>query len=348
MKTIIKRLIAIGLPLLVSAVALAYFSPSATTQAASCVKGDKYTDFTGYVTGKDTLTVETKGGKKLCNDVKVNFASFVIHNDYNGKGFANNPTALPQTQYYLKTVTVKKGTTGKTTVTVSVPDACTNYQIDAYIGKVQTKITTSEGLVGTNAIAAKLFQKTKTDCSLPKVDACNTTTGKVEKVEAGKENTPPHTSDLSKCDDVTVCDTKTGTIVTITKYTADSDKNRYVDKDSDKCKVETCDTSTGTIVLVEKGKENTPPYSTTLDKCRDVTVCDAETGDIVTISKDKANQNPDRYVDQTSDKCKDTPEVPEEIPSTGPAEIISGVMGLGSLAGAGSMYLRSRRTLLGK
>lgn len=341
--SIVKKLALFGGIIALSAAALVSFGTTPQASATSCVKGDKYTDFTGSYSGRDTMTVETKNGVKLCNDVIVHFASFVAPDNYNGKGFKNNPTAIPQSQYYIRTVTLKKGTTGKTTVTVQVPNDCTNYQIDAYIGPVQTKITTSEGFINTNAIVGKLFQKTKTDCTVPKVDACNTETGIVEKVEKGKENVAPHTTDLSKCK-VTVCDTTTGDIVTISKELANSDKNRYVDKDSDKCKKKTCDTSTGTIVLVEKGKENTPPYSTNFDKCDKVSVCDTSTtpGKIVTVTKDVANSDKNRYVDPGSDKCKDEP---KEIPSTGPAEIISGITGVGALAGSTSMYIRSRRAL---
>ncbi len=339
----LKKIALLGGAITLAAIGFVSFGDT-SVQAASCTKGSKYTDFTGSYSGRDTMTVQTKGGKLLCNDVDVNFASFVAPDNYNGKGFANNPTAIPQSQYYVKTITLKKGTNGKTTHTVKVPDACTNYQIDAYIGPIQTKITTSEGLVGTNAIVGKLFQRTKDDCSVPRV---------------------------------TVCDTKTGTIVTIDKDKAEADKDRYVDKDSDKCKVkacntktglyemvqrgkentppystdfskckvETCDTSTGTVVKVDKGQENTPPYSTNLDKCKTVKVCDTSTvpGKVVTVTKDVAKSDTDRFVDPDSDKCKE--KEPEEIPSTGPAEIISSVAGVGSLAGAGAMYLKSRRTL---
>ena len=177
---------------------------------------------------------------------------------------------------------------------------------------------------------------------------------------------------------IKVCDTKTGTVVTITKQQAEANPERYVDKNSDKCKVKTCDTSTGTIVMVERGKENTSPYSTDLSKCKvtvcdietksvvtinkhealsnpsryvdknderckdKVTVCDAKTGDIVTITREQAEADKERYVDATSDKCAD---VPEEIPSTGPVEILSGITGVGALAGSTSMYVRSRRAL---
>lgn len=372
-----KKIALFGGFITVSAVALVLATVTTPAAAASCVKGDKATDFTGTIVSKDTMSIVTKSGGKLCDDVKVNFSSFKLPLTYNGKGFSNNPTAIPQYLYANKTVTLKKGTTGKTTVTVSVPDECTPHQIDAYLGEVRTSIETSEGLKG-KRIVGEIFNKTKDDCSEPvkvcdtktgtivtvtkkqaeanpdryvdkdsdkcKVKACDTSTGTIVMVEKGKENTSPYTTDLDKCEKVTVCDTKTGTIVTITKDVAQSDTNRYVDKDSDKCKVSTCDTSTGTIVKIEKGKENTPPYSTNLDKCEKVTVCDTKTGTVVSVTKDVAQSDTSRYVDQNSEKCKE-PEIPAEVPSTGPAEIISGIAGIGSVAGAGSMYIKSRRVL---
>lgn len=46
-------------------------------------------------------------------------------------------------------------------------------------------------------------------------------------------------------------------------------------------------------------------------------------------------------------RCVDVPaETPKEIPSTGPAELIGGAMGLSSIAGAGIYYRNSRRKLI--
>jgi hypothetical protein len=306
--SIIKKLALFGGLIAVSAAAFVSFGTAPSALAESCTKGTKYTDFTGSYSGRDTMTVQTKNGVKLCNDVDVHFASFIAPANYNGNGFKNNPTAIPQSQYYIRTVTLKKGTTGKTTVTVKVPDDCTNYQIDAYIGPVQTKITTSEGFIGTNAIVGKLFQKLKSDCTVPKVETCDTSTGTIVKVDKGKENTYPYTTDLSKCK-ATVCDTQTGAVVTINKHEALSNPSRYVDQNDARCK----------------------------DK---VTKCDTKTKSIVTITREAAEADTARYVDQNSDVC-----TPTEIPSTGPAEIVSGIAGVGALAGSTSMYIRSRRAL---
>lgn len=68
-----------------------------------------------------------------------------------------------------------------------------------------------------------------------KIKACNITTGVIESVEPGKENTHPYTTDLSRCEKVKVCEISTKTIVEVTRKEAE-DTNRYADENSDKCK----------------------------------------------------------------------------------------------------------------
>ena len=342
----------------------------APVRAASCVDGDKATDFVGTIVSSDTMTVETKNGGKLCADVAVNFSSFKLPLTYNGNGFSNNPTAIPQYIYANKTVTLKKGTNGQTTQTIAVPDACTPYQIDAYLGEVRTSIETSEGLKG-KRIVGQIFDRTKTDCSVPKVTVCDTHTGGIvtidkETAEANKDRYVDQNSDKCK---VKACNTNTGLYEMVQKGTENTSP---YSTDFTKCKVKTCDTSSGTIVKVDKGQENTPPYSTNLDKCEKVTVCNTVTGETATITKDEAsgaNYTTDtsqcdevtvcntatgkvvtltrhdaqaaKYVDKDSEKCREV----TEVPSTGPVEIVSGIAGIGSVAGASSMYLRSRRQL---
>ncbi|MCA9340027.1 MAG: DUF11 domain-containing protein, partial [Candidatus Saccharibacteria bacterium] len=78
---------------------------------------------------------------------------------------------------------------------------------------------------------------TTKDCVPEKVKACNTTTGKIEDVEKGKENTAPYTTDLSKCapkpELVTACNLKTKKI----EYNVDKSKidNVNYTLDLDKC-----------------------------------------------------------------------------------------------------------------
>lgn len=288
-------------------------------EATSCTAGSSYKDFTGTLDSKDTITVWTKDNLKLCSDVSINITSYTIDNpNYNGQQFKNNPTAIPQSKFATKTVIMKKGTNGKTTLTVDVPNECTPYQIDAYIGKPQTVIDTSEGLKGTNAIVYRLFDKTKDDCSVPKVTACNTTTGVIGPVDKANANKSPYTTDLSKCE------------------------------------VPACNTTTGVISSVNKADANKAPYTTNTDKCTSVTVCVKETGEKKSVTKDEAKDTT-KYGGVNDAACNPTPtpetpvtvtpETPKTIASTGPAEIISGVVGAGSVAGATTLYVRSRRNL---
>lgn len=277
-----KQLIGLFAGFVVATAAVVALSVTATTpvSATSCVSGTSYKDFGGSRTGNDTLTVWPKA--PLCKDVDVNFTTFkVLNKNYNGRPFANNPTALPQQSYWNKTITLKKGSVSKVTVKMSLPDECTPYQIDAYIGPVQTKVTTSAGLVGTTAIVAKLFDKTKTDCTSP----------------APKM--------------VEVCDPATGQVITV----KESEAGKYKPVDDEACK--------------------------------EVQVCDPETGEVISVKTTEA----DKYKPVDDEACAENPgkggedDTPEELPSTGPAEAISALLGTGSLAGAGTAYVRSRRAL---
>lgn len=299
--SIIHKLAVAGVLVVAALAANAVVQP-VLAAASGCTNGTSYKDFNGTRTGRDTLTVWPK--KKLCKDAKVNFTTFeVLNKNYNGKPFKNNPTALPQASIWNKTVTLKKGSTSKVTVKMGLPDDCTPYQIDAYVGPVQTKITTSAGLKGTRAIVAKLFDKLKDDCTPPapvKVKACNTITGKIEDVVKGKENTPPHTTDLSKCapkpEKVEACNTDTGEIEFVDKgkentppHTTDLSKCEEVPEPE---MVEACNTETGQIEEVEEGKENTPPYTTDLSQCEKIPACNTETGVIEQVLPGKANTPP--------------------------------------------------------
>lgn len=208
------------------------------------------------------------------------------------------------------------------------------------------------------------------DCAPEKVKACNTKTGIVEDVDKGKENTPPHTTDLSKCDKpepepemVKACNTKTGVIEDVEKgkentapYTTDFSK---CDKPTPEPEmVEACNTKTRVIEDVTKGTENTPPHTTDLSKCtqtppvKNVKVCDETKGKIITVPETEA----DKYGPRNSKKCQPAtptptptpkptpkPEAPSELPTTGPVEVLQAVIGVGSLTAAGYYFVTSRR-----
>ncbi len=345
-----KKLLSIITGFLVAAVAIAVTNTASTPVAAeTCTTGAKYTDFEGSYSGRDTMTVWTKGNKKLCNDVKVNFASFKAPDNYNGKGFKNNPTALPQSQFYNKTVTLKKGTDGKTTVTVQVPNACTNYQIDAYIGPVQKTITTSEGFIDTNAIVGKLFQRTKTDCT---VKVCNPATGEIIKVDEDEASDYKPVGEVA-CTSFPVCDFSSKTVKTIKGYQFDSNtmsKNvKAAECQPEPSKVRVCNPANGQIIDVKESDAS--KYKPVGDEaCEDLEICVLDSGNTRTIKGYQYDSS--KYSKDLDDAaCTETPgkggETPEVIAHTGPAEVVSAFLGTGSLAGAATAYIRSRRALRG-
>lgn len=300
LRGVIAALVVVGVGVL-GVFALQASSITGAFAADSCVNGTKYTDFDGSYSGRDTMTVWPI--KPLCKDANVNFGSFTINNTYNGQGFKNNPTALPQTAFYNRTVTLKKGTSGKTTVTVKVPDACTDYQIDAYVGPVQTKITTNAGLVNTTAIVGKAFQRLKNDCSPKMVKVCNPATGKIISVpesEAGKYKPEGDKA----CQLVKVCNPATGQIITVPA----SEASKYKPVDDAACKpkpkyVQVCDPATGKIISVPESEAD--KYKPVDDKaCQSkpkmVKVCDPSTGKIISVPEADA----DKYKPVDDKACK--------------------------------------------
>lgn len=83
--------------------------------------------------------------------------------------------------------------------------------------------------------------------------------------------------------------------------------------------------------------------SITIEKPADVTVCRDDK--IVTIPE---NERLESDLPKDSEQCQPVPPVKErpDLPSTGPAEVITGALGFGSLAGAGYYFRTSRRNLL--
>ena len=304
-----------GFAAIVATVVALGAAASTPVSATSCVNGTSYKDFYGSRTGSDTLTVWPKA--PLCKDANVNFTTFeVLNKNYNGQPFSQNPTAIPQASYWNKTVTLKKGSASKVTVKMTIPNACTPYQIDAYVGPVQTKITTSAGLVNTTAIVGKIFDKTKNDCTPPAkmVKVCNPATGQIITVkETDASKYKPVGDDA--CKSIKVCDLKTGKIVTIKGYQFDSSKHSK-DLNNPACKpapnkINVCVIATGEVIEID---ENTFDANT---QTKDLTKCDTP----------------------------ETPETPEELPSTGPVEALSALFGTGALAGTTTAYVRSRRAL---
>ena len=313
---------------------------SSPVSATACTNGSKYSDFSGSYDGNNTLTVWTKGNKKLCKDVNVNFTSYKILNNYDGKGWSNNPTALPQTKFFNKTVTLKKGTDGKTSVQLQVPDACTPYQIDAYIGPVQNEIKTKEGLIGTNAIVYQLFKATKTDCNPPvekTIEVCRLSDKKYPVTIKEKEFDPKKYSKNPED-----CKPKEKTIevcrlsdkkypVTIKESEFDSEK---YSKDPKDCAAEDKDIKVCRLsdkkypVTIKESEFDSSEYSKDPNDCKET-------------PEEKCPVPGKEHLPKDSEDCEE--DTPTELPETGPAEAFASLIGAGALTGTTATYLRSRR-----
>lgn len=84
--------------------------------------------------------------------------------------------------------------------------------------------------------------------------------------------------------------------------------------------------------------------SVVVPKPKEIVVC--REGEIITIPEDEKLETD---LPEDSEECQPKPpekEQPPEIPSTGPAEVISGIVGASSIAGAGYYLRSSRRNLL--
>lgn len=180
------------------------------------------------------------------------------------------------------------------------------------------------------------------DCVPEKVKACNTTTGKIEDVEKGKENTAPYTTDLSKCapkpEFVTACNLKTKKI----EYNVDKSKidNVNYTLDLDKCKetpkpeeIQVCRLDDKKVVMISKDEYNAhkDKYSTVLNDC---------------ASKPEMCPIPGKeMLPKDSADCKQAPTVPAELPETGLGDSLVQLLGAGSMVGMASAFVASRRAM---
>lgn len=338
-----KKLFALLAGFVVTAAAVAVLSGAADpVSAASCVNGTKYTDFDGSRSG-NTLTVWPK--KKLCKDAKVNFTSFkVLNKNYNGKPFKNNPTALPQESAWNKTVTLKKGSTSKVSVTLPVPDPCYPYQIDAYVGPVQTKITTSAGLVNTTAIVAKLFDKTKTNCNPPvekTIQVCRLSdkkypvTIKESEFDSKKYSKNPADCKPPVVKEITVC-RLSDKAYPVTIKESEFDETKYSKNPAD------CDEEDKDIIVCRLSDKE---YPVTIKESEfDSAKYSKDAADCEEAPEEKCPVPGKENLPADSEDCEeDEAPTPEELPKTGPAEAFASLVGAGALAGTATTYFKSRR-----
>ncbi len=105
-------------------------------------------------------------------------------------------------------------------------------------------------------------------------------------------------------------------------------------------KVLVCNPETGEIISVAKADEGKYKPANS-PECEDIKVCILATKALDTIKKSEFDET--KHTTDLS-KCK----AGEVLPSTGPTDIIMGITGMGSLAGAGYYWRSSRKQLIDK
>lgn len=143
-----------------SAVAINTPSVSATN---TCVDGSKRSNLSVTWNSTSKVSVHTVSNKPLCADTTLYFSSYTMPDNYNGAPFANNPTASPQSIFSSKSVVLKKGTTGTAQMSIQLPEACKNIQVDLYYAP-EIKTVGPEGH-GKQYITGKIIKKTVNECT---------------------------------------------------------------------------------------------------------------------------------------------------------------------------------------
>lgn len=162
--------------------------------------------------------------------------------------------------------------------------------------------------------------------------------------------------DLAECDENTLTNiAKVETDNGSKSDTASVTATKECEEEEEKM-VDVCDADSGEIISVKESEaDNYLPADS--DECKpvekNVEVCDADSGDIIIVKESEASN----YLPVDSDECKDetpttpttptTPDTPTtpvtELPKTGGLDVLSSVIGLGSLTAATYYYVNSRR-----
>jgi len=161
MNTLVKSLLLSG-AVLVSTIAFAS-STGATSKSTACVDGKKQSSLVVTWNSNSNVTVGTVNNKPLCDDLKLHFSSYTMPDNYNGKPFNDNPTATPQTIFDDAPATLKKGETKPVTLSIKLPEACKNIQVDVYYAP--KLITVSKAGHGSQYISGKIISKTADSCT---------------------------------------------------------------------------------------------------------------------------------------------------------------------------------------
>ncbi len=137
---------------------------SCTEPLAGCVDGYVRSNLQYTWSQTGAVTISTVNNAPLCADITVEFSSYSLPATYDGSGVFDD-SAVPQQLFANTEAVLKQGTTGDQTLTVNVPNACTDYQLDLYYGPELTTVSYSGQ--GAQLIYGNIYLHTATDCSAP-------------------------------------------------------------------------------------------------------------------------------------------------------------------------------------
>lgn len=142
---------------------------------------------------------------------------------------------------------------------------------------------------------------------------------------------------------ITVCDLKTNTVVTIKE--SEFDKTKHSTNFDDCKQIRVCDITTGQAVTIKKSENDAKRYTSDFSKCEKVDACEIATKATKTVTKDQIDE---KTYTQDKTKCEQpTPSVtitktPTELPRTGIAAGLPMFLGAGALT-SGLVYLLAGR-----
>jgi len=115
-----------------------------------------------WSTDNDYVTVRTATGAPLCDDINLYLTNYILPSDYDDSGIFND-SSIPQQLFDSVHVVMHKGTNLADKMTIKVPDACTDYQLDLYYAPEITEVTGAGH--GAQLIYGRIYPNTATDCT---------------------------------------------------------------------------------------------------------------------------------------------------------------------------------------
>ncbi len=112
----------------------------------------------------DYVIVRTANGASLCDDVDLYFSNYTLPSGYDDSGIFDD-SSIPQQLFDSVHTVMLKGTNVADKMTINVPDACTDYQLDLYYAPEITMVTGAGH--GSQLIYGRIYTNTETDCSTP-------------------------------------------------------------------------------------------------------------------------------------------------------------------------------------